>query len=716
MAQAVSAQRRDYFNLWTQEGSPPRVGRGDPPADCDSSQERKARPKAKNHGRGVGGELLAAHRETLEKGGAEQEKPDIRIRTGVELYVVTILLVSLICVVWQFRSSSLIASESTVRNAAPLSAELVDITESSSQSQATAAPSILKPPAGQAGSSNSAAKENRAKGDEAGIANSAAKDKLAEGDGGGLPERSKDTRTPPAGDLESGISRAISSENRSHKQPFLTADSNAYREAHIQVAGDKTNVHKVPLTGEDPGNFKLAAKTGSIVVNQSRYLQPSAPGAYVDHTAHKSEGAAVPHNVSETLQISSVEKDTIRRKTLTLDALGTSTTPSEAIAAVRPEDDAHARTKQAPPDDRTDVIMSSTLATAETGEEDMDVQTSGLEETIDAMKVSASIIEVGGMALRQGAVTLDRRTARDITADWGSFLDSFPGLTQVYRLGRLLVNEEQLDGRYTAVAIRVAIANTGMHAWPLGTSLSVAVGQPMGVSFLRVGKVEPGHAVNLTMQLQVPGTREAWVKEQFAMSIWTLTMGEGLTFGPLLVLEIQRSSQHHHMSEAIPKQLRGPQKKELSASLMGEVGLELHHESLRLVPSSSRDVTLEWATLLSDVGVEQAYRLGRILVDSGKLQEGFAALTVFLRLKNTGKLPWPHGTVLQLVMGEALGMEFVSIDGEVKPSAYVNLMLQIQIPAGKPPGHSRERKESAWGLQAGGRDFGVVLLLEVERL
>merc|ERR1712070_90708 len=108
---------------------------------------------------------------------------------------------------------------------------------------------------------------------------------------------------------------------------------------------------------------------------------------------------------------------------------------------------------------------------------------------------------------------------------------------------------------------------------------------------------------------------------------------------------------------------------------MGEVGLELHHDSLSLVPSSSRDVTEEWEALLSDAGVEQAYRLGRIVVTSNKLQEGFAALTVFLRLKNTGKLPWPHGTVLQLVMGDALGMEFVSIDGEVKPGAYVNLML-----------------------------------------
>mmetsp|Transcript_51470 Transcript_51470/g.130904 ORF Transcript_51470/g.130904 Transcript_51470/m.130904 type:complete len:589 (-) Transcript_51470:142-1908(-) len=151
----------------------------------------------------------------------------------------------------------------------------------------------------------------------------------------------------------------------------------------------------------------------------------------------------------------------------------------------------------------------------------------------------------------------------------------------------------------------------------------------------------------------------------------------------------------------------------MSAVVLSESHLELHHTALSEDASFPRDATADLGSVLDPFpGVHTAYRLGRLVARrTGSAEEhGVAIAQVFLG--NDGLDMWPSSTMLRLISGSDLGLIELSV-GEVQSGAHVELTLQFKVPLASDVEDAEDSVRSAWVLEASGEPFGPLLLVEV---
>ncbi|CAJ1338564.1 unnamed protein product [Effrenium voratum] len=253
------------------------------------------------------------------------------------------------------------------------------------------------------------------------------------------------------------------------------------------------------------------------------------------------------------------------------------------------------------------------------------------------------------------SVAVDTKVLRDLTNDWGNFLEENPSFQQVYRLGRLTVT--QGASRPLFISVNITLTNTGPSAWPARSCLQLAHGLDLGAPNADLGKVtEPGADRKISMHLRIPAQEQA----DSPTCIWALSV-DGNVFGVLLILELDwiDSSGYGLLTEA----LDGLQ---TARAQVHSVELVLQDEALQHDPARAGDVTEEWADDLSKTGVTQAYRLGSLIVAPLSVP---AKLAVSFTLQNLGQDAWPEGTSLRLLSGNALGLESLDIDQD-SPVSY----------------------------------------------
>merc|ERR1711974_501152 len=109
--------------------------------------------------------------------------------------------------------------------------------------------------------------------------------------------------------------------------------------------------------------------------------------------------------------------------------------------------------------------------------------------------------------------------------------------------------------------------------------------------------------------------------------------------------------------------------------------------------------------------IHSAYRLGRLLLHRAMLGSATATASCHLYIGNDGETAWANTTVLQHVSGADFGLRGLLV-GEVPPGSHVELNLRFQLLDDNELS-AVEDLRSAWVLEAGGRPFGPLLLLEL---
>lgn len=150
---------------------------------------------------------------------------------------------------------------------------------------------------------------------------------------------------------------------------------------------------------------------------------------------------------------------------------------------------------------------------------------------------------------------------------------------------------------------------------------------------------------------------------------------------------------------------------QISADLLGNAVVQLHHPALSQDLSAPRDATTEMAAALAYFPyVTKAHRLGRLIVQREALQGGQAVATALIYVGNDGGVTWPAASRLRLVTGPDMGLYILPIETEVPPGAHVELSLQFVVKSFDPEVKSQR---SGWVLENAGEPFGPLLLLEV---
>lgn len=121
-------------------------------------------------------------------------------------------------------------------------------------------------------------------------------------------------------------------------------------------------------------------------------------------------------------------------------------------------------------------------------------------------------------------------TARgDVTHEFASLLQQHPHISQVYRIGRVVLHHST----QASIKAKVYVRNEGSSAWPAEAEMRIVAGAPHGFEQMDLGAVPAGDTVELVLDMHVAPGEEG----QTVRSIWSLS-AHGEPFGPLLAFEI----------------------------------------------------------------------------------------------------------------------------------------------------------------------------------
>ena len=105
-------------------------------------------------------------------------------------------------------------------------------------------------------------------------------------------------------------------------------------------------------------------------------------------------------------------------------------------------------------------------------------------------------------------------------------------MKQAFLLGRVFLNRNASD--VSVMAVHLVLGNSGNTAWPAGTALRIAAGNPLGCEQVAAGEVPVGAVLEVTLKLDLPCDMEA------NRSAWALECN-GEPFGPMIILEVMRT-------------------------------------------------------------------------------------------------------------------------------------------------------------------------------
>jgi len=154
--------------------------------------------------------------------------------------------------------------------------------------------------------------------------------------------------------------------------------------------------------------------------------------------------------------------------------------------------------------------------------------------------VNGNIVAAAPLCLGSACLAECEGFRGDVTAEWGQAFSETPSVFSAFRLGRVLVVPGKMHREQSfrlPVITRVVVQNTSSSPWPDATTLRLVAGQAHGFEIMQLGCVFPGHAADITMDLNIcvdssntPGLG--------CRSAWVLVDDLGRPFGPLLVLEV----------------------------------------------------------------------------------------------------------------------------------------------------------------------------------
>ncbi|CAE7243807.1 KCNF1 [Symbiodinium natans] len=275
-------------------------------------------------------------------------------------------------------------------------------------------------------------------------------------------------------------------------------------------------------------------------------------------------------------------------------------------------------------------------------------------------------------------------------------------MEQVYSMGRVTFSKRA--SRISSVTFNATITNVGSTPWS-SAALRTVHGSDMGVASLPLhGVIEPGAHCKVSLRLRLPH------EDVIPTSMWALSIDDRV-FGPLLLLELELE-EDVTLSSLLEAQQSTQKPHGASARIFEAPRLLWSDQALREDPAKVGDVSEDWATDLAKTGMEQAYRLGSIVVKESSPKR-IASFELLVRLTNTGQSDWPEGTSLRLVSGRSLGCEDLPVP-PVSPGSSAEISLRLQVPTQEAP--EEMAQDSVWALGDGEQFFGPLLILELSHL
>lgn len=158
-----------------------------------------------------------------------------------------------------------------------------------------------------------------------------------------------------------------------------------------------------------------------------------------------------------------------------------------------------------------------------------------LAKTLEVLpKQKSAKVLCAHTSLTEPEVMIDCADARgDVTADFGHLLVQYPGISQAFRLARLLVSHAGSDGK---ALLKAVVTNDGTEAWPDACSLQLVAGPSLGFPALPLGPVSPGETVELVLDLGLGA--ESSQPGHGQLSAWAVLDEQGAPFGPLMMVEV----------------------------------------------------------------------------------------------------------------------------------------------------------------------------------
>lgn len=150
--------------------------------------------------------------------------------------------------------------------------------------------------------------------------------------------------------------------------------------------------------------------------------------------------------------------------------------------------------------------------------------------------LSASVYGHPVLQMLHPALAQDVAAPVDASAELGGALAFFPLVKSAIRLGRVVLNGDNIGRSRAVLTCTVTILNDGLVSWPAETLLRLVMGPDLGLSILDLGQVmHPGAPAELSMQFEIPYENKG---QGMMRSGWILE-SRGEPFGPLLLLESQ---------------------------------------------------------------------------------------------------------------------------------------------------------------------------------
>lgn len=158
------------------------------------------------------------------------------------------------------------------------------------------------------------------------------------------------------------------------------------------------------------------------------------------------------------------------------------------------------------------------------------------EDKAPEAKLSATVLSSSQLVL--GVEASEDEAARgDVTTEFEEMLRQVPTAHQAYRCGHMVLPASDEVGSVPAEA-KLVVRNDGEVPWPEATCLTVVAGDPLGLTSMGLGALQPGEAAEVIMDLAVPQRPQSGLER----SAWSmLDAATGDAFGPLLFFEVART-------------------------------------------------------------------------------------------------------------------------------------------------------------------------------